>query len=156
MSAFNRLIVTGLLVVIVVMGIQQSADSQVIGRGNARPEVRGVVKYVDATAGMITVLLSEGRAGGAERAVGVERSYPVTKTAEVVVGGSAGRGGYFVAKEAKLSDLTVGVTVVLTLTADQAVVESISAEGPVVRGQLKSIDAGNSTVTVSVAGSTRE
>ena len=156
MSARNRGVLAWSFVVAIVVGAQGPVSGQAPIRGVARPEVRGVVKSVDATAGMITVVLSEGRAGAAERTEAVERSYPVTKTAEVVVGGGAGRGSYFVAKEAKLADLTAGVIVVLTLTADQAVVETIVAEGPVVRGQLKAVDAGKSTLTVSVAGSTRE
>ena len=71
MSALNRWIVVGLLVVIAVIGTQQSVNGQTLSRGPARPEVRGVVKSVDATAGMITVVLSEGRAGGAERPAAV-------------------------------------------------------------------------------------
>lgn len=157
MSALNRGIVAWSFVVAVVMGLQGPATGQAPGRGAARPEVRGVVKSVDTAAGMITVSLSEGRAGGGERPAAGERSYPVAKNAEVVVGGSGSdRGSAFVAKEAKLSDLTPGVTVVLTLTADQAVVESIVAEGPVVRGLLKMVDAGKNTLTISVAGSSRE
>ena len=156
MSALNRRVVAWSFIVALVAGAQSSAIGQAPVRGIARPEVRGVVKSVDATAGMMTVVLAEGRTGGAERTDAVERSYPVAKTAEVVVGGGAGRGSYFVAKEAKLADLTAGVIVVLTLTADQAVVETIVAEGPIVRGQLKAVDAGKSTLTVSIAGSTRE
>ncbi len=155
MSAFHRRIVAWVFVVAAVCAISCPASAQAIGRGAARPEVRGVVKSVDAAAGMITVSLSDGRGGG-ERTAAVERSYPVAKTAEVVVGGGLGRGGYSVAKEAKLSDLTAGVTVTLTLTADQAVVDSVAAEGPVVRGVLKSIDASKNTLTISVPGSSRE
>lgn len=156
MSALNRRIVTWSFVVLIVVGAQIPAIGQAPVRGVPRPEVRGVVKSVDATAGMMTVVLAEGRTGGAERTDAVERSYPVAKTAEVVVGGGAGRGSYFVAKEAKLSDLTAGVIVALILTADQAVVETIVAEGPILRGQLKAVDASKNTLTVSVAGSTRE
>lgn len=156
MSSRNRGIAAWSFVVVIVVGAQGSAKGQAPVRGVARPEIRGVVKSVDATAGMITVVLAEGRAGAAERTAAVERSYPVAKTAEVVVGAGAGRGIYFVAKEATLAELAAGATVTLTLTADQAVVESIVAEGPVVRGQVKAVDASKNTLTVSVAGSTRE
>ncbi|MFM9961378.1 MAG: hypothetical protein ACKV2Q_09140 [Planctomycetaceae bacterium] len=162
MSALNRGIVAWLLAVAVVVGTHGSASAQAPGRGAARPEVRGVVKSVDATAGMITVWLSDGRGGGGggggggERTAAVERSYPVSKTAEVVVGGGLGRGGFSAAKEAKLNDLTAGVTVILSLTADQAVVEGVVAEGPTVRGQLKAVDAGKNSLTISVAGASRE
>ncbi len=155
MSALNRRLVAWTFVVAIVVGTADSASAQAPGRGAARPEVRGVVKSVDATAGMITVTLFDGR-GGRDRAAAVERSYPVAKTAEVVVGGGIVRGGYSVAKEAKLSDLTAGVTVALTLTADQAVVEGIVAEGPQVRGVLKIIDAGKNSLTISFPGSSRE
>lgn len=156
MSALSRRVLASLFVVAVVFGAQHPVNGQAPVRGAARPEVRGVIKSVDATAGMITVLLSEGRAGGAERPAAVERSYPVAKTAEVVVGGGFGRNGFSAAKEAKLSDLTAGVTVTLTLTADQAVVEGVVAEGPTVRGVLKSVDASKNTLTISTAGSSRE
>lgn len=156
MSARNHGIVAWSFIVAVVVGTHGSASAQAPGRGPVRPEVRGVVRSVDATAGMITVSLSDGRGGGGERAAAVERSYPVAKTAEVVVGGGLGRGGYSVAKEAKLSELSAGVIVILTLTADQAVVEGVVAEGPTVRGLLKSVDAGKNTLAISVAGSARE
>lgn len=156
MSALNRGIVACVFVVATVVRTGDSASVKAQVRPAARPEVRGVVKSVDATAGMISVVLAEGRTGGADRTDAVERSYPVAKTAEVVVGGGFGRGGYSVSKEAKLADLTAGDSVALTLTADQAVVEGIAAEGPIVRGVLKSVDAGKNTLTVSLAGSTRE
>ncbi len=155
MSAPNRRIVPWLFALATVVATQIPANGQAPGRGAARPEVRGVVKAVDATAGMITVTLFDGRGGG-DRTAAVERSYPVAKMVEVVVGGGIGRGGYSVAKEAKLSDLTVGVTVALTLTTDQAVVEGIVAEGPQVRGVLKTVDAGKNSLTISFPGSSRE
>jgi hypothetical protein len=59
----------------------------------------------------------------------------------VAVGDSAGgRRAPLLFKEGKLSDLSPGVSVTLTLSADQTTVESLVAEGPVVRGLLQGVD----------------
>jgi hypothetical protein len=53
-------------------------------------------------------------------------------------------------REGKLGQLTPGTAVALTLSAEQHV-DSILAENPVVRGQLKAIDAGKKTITIGQA-----
>lgn len=143
MSALNRTFVGRLLVVAAVMGTSQ-ASGQAVGRGPARTEMRGVVKSLDAAAGSITVSVSE-----RDQPV-AERSYPLAKDVEVVVGDGADRRSVFVLKEGKLADLAAGVSVTLSLSAGNAVVESIVAERPMVRGLLKTVDTAKNTIAVSV------
>jgi hypothetical protein len=120
------------------------------GRGPARPEARGMLKSVDASAGTVTVSMYEPRK---ETREAIEKTYTLAKDAEVVVaiGGGGGRRGGGAFKEAKLVDLPSGTSVALTLSADQTTVEAIVAEGPMVRGHLKAVDAAKKTLTVTLA-----
>jgi len=152
MSAIHRLIAGSLAVVATVVGTAGQADAQAGGRGPARPEVRGVVKSLDAAAGMITVSVVEGR----DREPARELTYPLAKDVEVVVGGGGDRRVAFVFKEGKLADLIPGVSVALTLTADNAVVEAIAAEGPTLRGRFNGVDLTKNTITVTVVAASRE
>src|SRR5688572_25615737 len=121
MSALSRILAAVLLV-----GVTDSF-AQPPGRGEPRPEARGVVKPVDAKAGTITATAGEGRQDA------MEKTYALAKEVEVVHGDfSSGRRGAF--KEAKLADLIAGTTVNLSLSADKKTVESIMAEGPLARG----------------------
>lgn len=99
-----------------------------------------MVKSVDAGAATITITLPG--SGGRDPVTAKEpedKTYSLAKDVEVAVGAGVGVGvgrasGLF--KEAKLADLTAGVRVALSLSADQKHVESILAEGPVVRGKI--------------------
>src|SRR5712691_9767457 len=155
MSAINRWLVGGLVIIAAVVGAERTATAQIVGRGAPRPVVRGTLKAVDVNGGMITVSYFEGRPAGGERASAIERSYPVSKNVEVIAGDDFGRRG-IVAREAKLSDLTAGDSVTLTLSADQAVVEAIVAEGPLVRGTVKSVDTAKNSLTISGAAERRD
>lgn len=126
-----------LLVVAVGLGLAARAAGQ--GREPARPEVRGMVKSV--AAGSITVTIGEGREPAAEK------SFALAKDAEVAIGLASGRSGYF--KEGKLADVSAGTRVSLTLSPDQKTVVSLLAEGPMVRGQIKAVDATKNTLTIS-------
>jgi RNA polymerase sigma factor (sigma-70 family) len=116
------------------------------GRAAPLPEVRGVVKAVDVNKGTITVDTADGR-----REI-VEKTFAVSKTAEVAVGSGLGRGGRGTFREGKLADLAPGAMVVLQLDAEQKTVESIAAEGPTVRGVIKAVDADKKTVTLTMPG----
>ncbi|MBI1915838.1 MAG: hypothetical protein HYS12_14055 [Planctomycetes bacterium] len=118
------------------------------GRVPARLEVRGIVKSVDAAAGTLVVF------GGRNRDEATEKTYTVVKNVEVGVDGGGGRHGSV--KEAKLADLAPGCSVVLMLSADGKTVETILAEGPVLRGLLKAVDAAKKTITVALAPTRRE
>jgi hypothetical protein len=101
--------------------------------------------FKSADAGTITVLVpAEGR-----REL-IEKTFALGKDVEValVSGGGLARGGVF--KEGKLADLAEGVAVSLTLSADHKAVESILAEGPTLRGQVKAVDAKKNTLTVAL------
>jgi len=124
------------------------AGAQDFGRRQAAPEVRGIVKAVDAKTGTITVMTGQTRDN-----VG-DRTFTLSKNLEVVTGTMVGRFGIF--KEAKLSDLSEGTMVMLSLAAGQKdTVEAIVAEGPMLRGQVKAVDAGKRTLTVSLLPSRR-
>ncbi len=115
--------------------------------GSQQQEVRGTVKSVDVKAATITVSMGGGR--GTDP---VEKMYPLAKDVEVAVGsGGGGRlsGPAGLLKEGKLTDLAEGITVSLTLAADQKTVESILAEEPTIRGLLKSVDFKKNTLTLS-------
>ena len=146
MSVIHRLFAGSLFLVAAVIGTPQRATAQAGGRGPARQEVRGVVKSQDAAAGLITVSISEGR-----QQVMEDRTYPVAKDVEVVIGGGGDRRASFVLKEGKLADLTPGVSVSLTLTPDNATVESIVAEGPTLRGILAAVDLPKNSITATSA-----
>lgn len=118
------------------------AAGQFPGRGPVRPEVRGVVKAVDATAGTITLA-----AGGGRGEPLPEKTYKLAADAEVAVDPGTGRRG--ILQPAKLADLAAGTPVVLTLTADEKAVDGIVAEPVSVRGTLKAVDLDKKTLTVT-------
>jgi Cu/Ag efflux protein CusF len=124
-------------------------------RGPRRAETRGIVKSVDAAGGKITITTIEGR-GGEGRPTESDKTFSLSKDVEVAIdnGGFSVRRTFF--KEGKLDELSAGVTVSLTMTADEKSVESIVAEGPQIRGMLKSVDPNSKTVTVEMAPSRRE
>jgi hypothetical protein len=138
----------GLLVGAALIVLAGQTQAQ-FGRGPARPEVRGILKAVDASAGTITVMQFEGRQGPP-----TEKTYKLAKDLEVGVDAGGGRRGAL--KEAKLADLPLEAPVGLQLSADQTTVESIVSEGPVVRGRLKEVDAAKKSLTVVVQPSRRD
>jgi hypothetical protein len=109
-------------------------------REGARAEVRSVLKAVDTKAGTITLALAMGRESA------TDKTFTLAKNAEIVV--AAGRPGLF--REIKLTDLSPGVLVGLTLSADQTTVESLIAEGPTVRAQIKSVNAEKKSLTIGL------
>lgn len=132
--------------------VAPSADARAAQRDGVRPparaEARGIVKSIDAAKGILVLTMP------ARREEAAEKSYALAKTVEVGVG-SGGRGRGTI-KEGKLADLTPGVMVSLTLSADEKTVEFIVAEGPMVRGLLKAVDAEKKTLTVTVGSRGRE
>ncbi len=111
-------------------------------RGTPSTEVRGILKAIDAAKATVTLMVNA-------REEASDKTYALAKTVEVGLGtGMARRGGAY--REGKLSDLAPGAWVVLQLTSDQKAVECILAEGPTVRGVLRSVDAGKSTITLTL------
>ena len=119
------------------------------GRGGA--DVQGIIKSVDAAKSTITLAGSQGRGGD----VGQEdKTYTLAKDVEVVSGDGSARRGFY--KEIKVAELAVGSIVSLSLSADQNTVESIAADGPTIRGPIKSIDVPNNTVTIITSPGSRD
>jgi hypothetical protein len=83
-----------------------------------------------------------------------EKTFTLAKDVEVGIGDGTGRRTFL--KEGKLTELATGTMVTLVLSADQKVVEGILAEGPTLRGLLKSIDVGGKTLSVSVMPGRRD
>ena len=80
----SRLLVPGLLFVLLA-GQDDQVLGQVPGRGTVRPDIRGVLKSVDAAAGKITVQAQDGRQGPSEK------TYNLAKEAEIVLGSGGDR-----------------------------------------------------------------
>src|SRR5204863_154172 len=78
--------------------------------------------------------------------------YRLAPDAEVAIDG--GRRG--VPRPGQLADLAPGAVVSLTLSADQKAVESVLAEGPVVRGRVTAVDPKAGTLTVALLAERRE
>lgn len=109
------------------------------------PNVRGVLKSVDADKSSITVTL---RQGGRGDDGDMEKSYAVAKDAEIAVDDGLGRRPSV--KEGKLVELATGCFVTLLLSADQKTIESVLAEGPALMGNVKAVDAAKNSITVVV------
>jgi hypothetical protein len=107
-----------------------------------------MLKGVDASAGTVTISLSE------RREAATDKSYTLAKDVEVAIDTGGGRRGFL--KAIKLADMPMGTPVMLTLSADESTVEFIMAEGPMVRGQLKSVDAAKNTITVQLPPTRRD
>jgi hypothetical protein len=125
------------LAVTAALAVAAPASAQF--RDGPRTEVRGIIKSVNAAS--ITI-------GSDGREAAGEKTYPLAKDAEIALGlGGGARVGAL--KAGKVADLANGVRVALVLSADQKAVESILAEGPTVRGEVKAVDAGKRTITLS-------
>jgi hypothetical protein len=109
-------------------------------RPKPAPRVSGKLESVDA--GQSSVIVSTfSRADGRS-----EKTYEVAKDAKILQHG----------KEAKLGDLKKGNQIALTLSADQKTVVSIIVGTPPTSAPLKSVDAGQNTITVIIGGGRRE
>lgn len=140
---------TGALVLGAVVLLAGFATPTFAQRGAPAPrtDVRGVVKSVDAEKGTITVM------AGDARTAPEEKTFTLVKGAEVAAGDGIGRRGFF--REIKLGDIKPGALVSLTLSADQKTVESVAAEGPQVRGVVKSVSADSNSITLVVPPAAR-
>jgi hypothetical protein len=142
----TRLIVT--LLAVASISVQESpvwAQRREQDRSGAigRNEIRGVVKAVDVGTGSITLSVGGGRQPAAEN------TFIIGKDTEIAIGDGTGRRFGF--REGKLGDLAPGTLVAVALSDDQKQVESIVAEGPALRGVIKGVEAGKSTITVTLS-----
>jgi RNA polymerase sigma factor (sigma-70 family) len=128
------------------VGLQLSPDlKQVISIQAAGQRVQGIVKSVDPTNRTITVALGAGRGEAGE-----EKTYTLSKNAEIIVDEGNGRG--FGVREGKLADLTPGAVVGLQLSADNNTVGTVQAEGPQLMGHIKGLDLEKKSFTLAVGG----
>jgi hypothetical protein len=115
------------------------------------PTLQGLLKSVDAAKRTLT--LEQGSRGrGADTAE--EKTFTVAAQAEVVI--DDGRGRRWSLHEGKLADLSAGALVSVRLSLDQKQVELIMAQGPMMRGTLKAVDAGKREVTIAVPTGDRD
>ncbi|MSQ93207.1 MAG: hypothetical protein EXR98_01480 [Gemmataceae bacterium] len=105
------------------------------------PTVRGQLKSVDAKKLTLTIAMPAGREEAA-----AEKIYSVAVDAEIGI--DDGRGRRFSIREGKLEDLAEGAIVTLRLSLDKAKVTSAFAEGALIGGTLKSVDAEKRSVTL--------
>jgi hypothetical protein len=157
MSASQYRFVSGLLVGAVAIGLSAPTAGQ--ERGRQAIQVSGVFKAADLAAGTITVTMTSGdgrRTGELREPVTMDKAFALAKDVEIVAGGrggvssARGNGGLF--REVKLADLSSGINVALTLSADEKTVVSVLAEGPMVRGRIKSVEADKNSVTILLPG----
>lgn len=130
--------------------VARPATAQRPDRGAIPKEFRGTITAVDLNAQTITV--SGSIAGRGEPMP--SKTFHIAKNAEVAIGSATDRRQMF--KAGKLTDLVTGAQVQLSLTDDETTAESLVVQGPLVRGTVKSIDAGKKQITVSVFNAARQ
>jgi RNA polymerase sigma factor (sigma-70 family) len=106
------------------------------------PEVQGTLKAVDAERGTVTVAIVLVKGQPAE-----DKTFLVAEDARVKIARPVKKGDV---KPDKLADLPAGALVDLKLSGDQKTVGGIHAQGQVVRGVIKRVDAKKSTITLGV------
>jgi len=110
------------------------------------PSVQGILKSADSAKNTITASVSATK--GEPPA---DTTYTVARSAKVVIDDGLPVDKSKPVKAHTLADLSANVQVTLRLSADRKVVGSIRAEGQSVSGTVKSVDAGKSTITVTVS-----
>jgi RNA polymerase sigma factor (sigma-70 family) len=107
------------------------------------PTLEGKLSAVDATKNTLTVAHFQGR--GDEAAT---RTYTLAKNAEVVI--DDGRGRRTSLREAKLGDLPADCLVQVKLSPDQKEVVFVAAQGPMLQGVVKAVDASKQLLTLTI------
>lgn len=112
------------------------------GPKNAGPVFYATVKSVDAAKKTLTVKFSSKD----KNEPAIEKTYDLTPDAAVQLPAASKEQS----PAGKLSDLAEGSSVILTLSADGKSVSSITVQAPNLSGQVKAVDAGKNTITVTV------
>ncbi|MBM3997415.1 MAG: hypothetical protein FJ303_25210 [Planctomycetes bacterium] len=127
-----------------VVSLGLSADQKTVDSIIAEePMVRGILKGIDAKKRTVTVLGLMGRDETGETA-----TYNIAGDAEI--GMDDGRGRRTSIREAKLDEVAEGANVLVRLSLDKKQARAIFAEGAMVNGVVKSVDAKKRLVTVVV------
>jgi len=112
--------------------------------------VHGTVKEVDAKKRSLVLVVRPARGEDA----GEERTVTVAK--EAVVRIDDGKGRRLSVKEGKLADVPIGAAVTAKLSVDQNFVMMLKADGPMLAGLLKGVDADKGTITIGIPKSRTE
>jgi hypothetical protein len=140
-------LVPGAMATVKITVDQQGVESVVVEGAM----IQGSVKAVDAAKNAVTIVMPSVERGGGP---GEERTYTLIPGAGVVI--DSGKSGYFPWREAKLADVPAGASVTLKLSPNQQTVAQVRAEGPIMYGVLKGIDAAKGTITLTVGGNRTE
>jgi hypothetical protein len=130
---------SGTTVVISLSANEKTAEF-ILAEGS---QVRGQLKAVDSMKNTITVALQQSRRDEA----GEEKTYTVATDADIAL--DDGRLRRFSIRESKLADLPTGAIVSLWLSVDHQQAQAILAEGPMLSGHIKAVDAGKNTLTLT-------
>jgi hypothetical protein len=123
--------------------LRLSAEQKVVMIYAEGPSLSGTLKAVDATAGTVQVTLTPIKGGPA-----VDKTYSVAATVRVFIDSGVGTDKKARLHNDQLTDLTAGAFVTLKLSGDQKSVGSLRAEGQIIHGTLKAVDAEKSTLTL--------
>lgn len=129
----------GTSVALSLSGDQKVVDSIVA----EEPVVRGILKGVSDKKGTLAVTTFAGR-----EEPGEPKMYHLAPDAEIAI--DDGRGRRSSIKEGKLDDLTEGAFVTLRLSLDKKQVTAVFAEGAMINGVLKALDAAKRLAIVVV------
>lgn len=130
---------------------QLTADKKAIAQIDVRPgHLQGTLKAVDTTKNSITVLTHD----KSKEKQQVEKTVALDGEAKILLDNGLGTKTEPVpAKEGKLSDLTEGLVINIQLSGyDRTKGVSVHASGPSMQGTVKSVDAVNNTITISMKG----
>ena len=120
----------------------QSADKKAVVEIHARgPSISGRVIKFDPASNTLTITTKD-KSGASER------SFSFAKDAKVLLNDGLSKGT--ADQEGKLTDLTESTSVLVQLSVDQKSALSLRVQGQSYRGVLKSHDAANNTITITV------
>ena len=117
-------------------------QKQVLSIQAEGPSLQGTIKSFDASKKEVTLTVFP-RRGGEEV---TERTVVLADDALVLL--DDGKGRRLSLKEGKLSDIPAGSSANVRLSADQKLATVVRAEGPILQGLIRSVDANAGTVTI--------
>lgn len=123
------------------LSINQKQIQSVLAEG---PSYFGTIKALDAAKKTFTLLVRPGRGDDA----GEEHTLTLSSDAVILL--DDGKGRRLSLKQVKLADVAVGSTAAVKLSMDQSLVTLLRAEGALMAGQLKSVDADKGTIVIAI------
>jgi hypothetical protein len=126
-----------------VVGLVLTGENTVESIVAEEPTVRGILKGVDAKKNTLTVMAFAGR-----EEAGEAKTYAVAADAEIAI--DDGRGRRASIREGKLDELTAGAIVTLRLSLDKKRIHAVLAEGALLNGVVKAVDASKRSLTLVI------